>query len=497
MALSSRRLFVVIVWFGLLILPVHEIVDPDYWWHLRTGQQILQRGSLPHTDIYSFTSAGKTWIAHEWLSEVVMYSIYRIADHAGLILMFALVVAIAFGIAYRRCQGKPFVAGFAVLLGGLASMPTLGARPQMFTVLFTSIFLAALGNYQHGGGARKLWWLVPAMLLWANLHGGFVVGLLLIVLTCVGLALDEHSHGANAGVILRVLRPLLYVLCACTAVVTINPNGIRLYAHPFATIRSSASNLYITEWASPDFHKLAFQALAVLMLCTSGILALSPKRSRVSDLLLLLVTGYAALRSGRHIPLFALVAIPVLSEHALEWLASHRKSAWLNQAERPVASAKTVLNTALLMLLVVGFAFRIGKALTDQQAHESERWPLAAVQFMQSHALPPELYNNYDWGGYLIWKLYPQYRVSIDGRADVHGDALVAESIEAYKGIGGWEGFLTRHSIRTVLVGPDAPLASLLQERCDWDKVYTDTHAVIFVKRENTSRVSACVSQVS
>jgi hypothetical protein len=495
MALSPRRLFVVIMWFGLLILPVHEIVDPDYWWHLRTGQQILEHGSLPHTDIYSFTSAGKTWTAHEWLSEVVMYSLYQAAGHAGVVLMFAVVVAVAFGIAYWRCRGKPFVAGFAVLLGGLASTPTLGARPQMFTVLFVSIFLAALGIYQHGGAARKLWWLVPAMLLWANLHGGFVAGLGLIVLTCVGLALDQRSHGADAGSILRALRPLLYVLLACTAVAAINPNGMRLYAYPFVTIRSAASNLYITEWASPDFHKLPFQALAALMLCTFGVLTLSPKRPRASDMLLLLVTCYAALRSGRHIPLFALVAIPLLSEHALEWWAGHRKCAWLNQAEQPVTTAKTVLNTALLMLLVVGFALRIGKALKDQQAHEFERWPLAAVQFMQSHALPPELYNNYDWGGYLIWKLYPQYRVSIDGRADVHGDALVAESIETYKGMGNWEDFLTRLSIRTVLVGPDAPLASLLQER-DWDKVYTDAHAVIFVKRESTSRVSAYVGRV-
>jgi hypothetical protein len=493
MALSSRRIFVVILWAGLLILPVHEIVDPDYWWHLRTGQQILQHGSLPHTDIYSFTSAGKPWITHEWLSEVVMYTIYRMAGHAGVILMFAVVVAAAFGVAYWRCQGKPFVAGFAVLLGALASMSTLGTRPQMFTVLFTSIFLAVLGDYQRGGSARKLWWLVPGMLLWTNLHGGVVVGLGLIVLTCVGLALDQYSQAADAESILRVLRPLLYVLLTCTAMVAINPNGVRLYAYPFATIQSSASNLYITEWASPDFHTLASQALAVLMLCTFAILALSPKRPRRSDLLLLLVTCYAALRSGRHIPLFALVAIPLLSEHTVAWLASRSKSAWLNQAERPVPTAKTVLNTALLVLLVVGFALRIGKALEDQQAHESERWPLAAVQFMQSHALPPELYNSYDWGGYLIWKLYPQYRVSIDGRADVHGDTLVAESIETYKGMGNWKGVLARHSIRTVLAGPDAPLASLLREQCDWNKVYADAHAVIFVKRERIPRASTYV----
>jgi hypothetical protein len=496
MALSPRRLFVVILWCGLLILPVHEVVDPDYWWHLRTGQQILQQRSLPHNDIYSFTSIGKTWITHEWLSEVVMYSVYQMAGHAGVLLMFALVVAAAFGIAYRRCPGKPFVAGFAVLLGALAGMPTLGARPQMFTVLFASIFLAVLGNYLHGGAAGKLWWLVPAMLLWANLHGGFVVGLGLIVLTCVGLVLDECSREVDAGSIQRRLRPLLYLLLACTAVVAINPNGLRLYGYPLATIRSSASNLYITEWASPDFHKLASQALAVLMLCTFGVLALSPKRARTSDLLLLLVTCYAALRSGRHVPLFALVAIPLLSEHVLEWLLSHRKSAWVDEAELPIPTAKAVLNAALLLLLVVGFAFRIEKALKDQQAHEAERWPLAAVQFMQAHALPPELYNSYDWGGYLIWKLYPQYRVSIDGRADVHGDALVAESIETYKGTGNWEDVLSRRKIRTVIVGPNAPLSNLLQESCHWEKVYTDAQAEIFVGRESVSVVSACVGRV-
>ncbi len=493
MALSPRRLFVVILWCGLLILPVHEIVDPDYWWHLRTGQQILQQSALPHADIYSFTSAGKPWITHEWLSEVVMYSAYRVGGHAGVLLMFALIVAAAFGIAYSRSPGKPFVAGFAVLLGALASMPTLGARPQMFTVLFASIFLAVLRDYMYGGHAGTTWWLVPAMLLWANLHGGFVAGLGLIVLTCIGLVLEEHSGNVNAGPIRRKLRPLFYVLLACTAVVAINPNGLRLYAYPLATIRSSASNLYITEWASPDFHKLAYQPLAVLILCTFGVLALSPKRAHKSDLLLLLVTCYVALRSERHIPLFALVAIPLLSEHAFEWLVSRRKGTRLTpiEAERPVPTAKAALNAALLMVLVVGFAFRIGKALKDQQTHESERWPLAAVQFMQSHTLPSQLYNSYDWGGYLIWKLYPQYRVSIDGRADVHGDALVAESIDTYKGVGNWQDVLNRHSIRTVLAGPNAPLSNLLQESSQWDKVYADAQAEIFVRREGLPNLTA------
>jgi len=495
MALSPRRLFVMILWFGLLVLPVHEIVDPDYWWHLRTGQLILQQGSLPYTDVFSFTGTGKSWITHEWLSEIVMYLIYKMAGHAGVLLMFAVVVAAAFGTAYWRCLGKPFVAGFAVLLGALASMPTLGARPQMFTVLFTSIFLAVLGDYLHGGAPYKLWWLVPAMLLWANLHGGFVVGLGLIVFTCIGLVLDQRSSGMDATSLYHRLRPLLYVLPACAAVVASNRNGLRLYAYPFAVIRP-AWNLYLTEWTSPNFHNPGSQALAVLMLCTFGVLALSPKRPQRSELLLLLVTCYAALRTGRHVPLFALVAVPLLSEHAFEWWISHRQSAWLSHTQRPVPTAKTVLNAGLLMLLVVGLVFRIGKALQDQRTHESERWPVAAIQFMQSHPLPRELYNSYDWGGYLIWKLYPQYRVSIDGRAEVYGDELTAESIDTYKGLGNWRDVLNRHKVRTVLVGPNAPLANLLETSCDWDKLYVDEQAEIFVRNNNDFLVSACVGRV-
>lgn len=496
MTLSPRRLFVVILWCGLLVLPVHEVVDPDYWWHLRTGQQILDQRSLPHADIYSFTSTGKAWITHEWLSEALMYSMYRAAGHAGVLLTFAVVVAAAFGIAYWRSSGKPFVAGFAVLLGALASIPTLGTRPQMFTVLLTSMFLAVLGSYVRGGAAAKLWWLVPAMLLWANLHGGFVVGLGLIALTCVGLVLDQRTSGLQAASSAVRYRPLLYVLLACIAVVAINPNGVRLYTYPLATLQSSASNLYITEWASPDFHKLPYQPLLLLLLCTFAALTLSPKRMRKSDLLLVLVTCYAALHSARHIPLFALVAAPLLSEHTVEWLASHGRSVQDDRAERPLPAAKAVLNAALLIVLVFAFAVRIGKALKDQQAHEAERWPLAAVQFMQCHTLPPEIYNSYDWGGYLIWKVYPQYRVSIDGRADVHGDALLAESIETYKGIGDWQQVLARRKIRVILVGRNAPLANLLDASCDWDRSYGDAQAEIFVRRDSDPLMSACAHRV-
>jgi hypothetical protein len=503
--LSSRRLIVFVLLASIFTMTAGAITDPDFWWHLRTGQLIFETHAIPRADVFSFTAHGGEWITHEWLTELVMYATYRLSGWGGLVVLFSLMMTSALGLACRRALGRgahAYAACAATLLGALATAPIWGVRPQMISFLFTSIFIFALDAYardvlrhdaspQDSGERRRRapWLLVPLMLVWVNMHAGFALGLALVALAGAGVALDELFERGEAPlrrIWLRV-RPLCGVFAACVAVVPLNPSGFRLFSYPFETINSHAMQKYIAEWLSPDFHQPYAHALALLLFATFAALAVSPKRVRVGELLLLCVSAYAALRAWRNIPFFALVAVPVLAEHGWSLIQSRewtRRGASKQKDTEAGSIVPVVMNAALLVLLPLGLcAARVASVTRSQASVEAEKYPAAAVEFLRARADAGRVFNAYGWGGYLIWKLYPERLVFIDGRADVYGDAMLEEYLSAENGERIWRATLDTREIRTVLIHPDTALASLLREDASWSKVYEDKQAVIFSRK--------------
>src|SRR5215813_10667176 len=182
--LTLRSIFVWAFLLSLCSLAIRQssTIDNDFWWHLKTGQYIVETRSVPHLDPFSFTKNGAEWVSHEWLSESVMYVTFRPAGWPGLLLLFGAVITAALGICYWHSAGKPFIAGLSTFMAGLASAPLFGLRPQMFTLLFASIFIAILSSSFKKNVSTYLWTLPLAMLLWVNLHAGFVLGIALILL---------------------------------------------------------------------------------------------------------------------------------------------------------------------------------------------------------------------------------------------------------------------------------------------------------------------------
>jgi len=471
--LTLRRIFVWAFLLSLLSLALRQSVsiDTDFWWHLKSGQYILQTASIPHVDPFSFTRGGSVWIAHEWLSEVIMYATFSFAGWVGLLLLFGGIITTALGLCYYRCEGKPFVAAVAVFGAALASSPLFGLRPQMFTFLMASIFLLILDRYVSRDSSRLLWLLPALMLLWVNLHGGFALGLALIGLFIVTSVMDKEWSK---------IMPLLKTLLICVIVIPFNPNSYRMFSYPLETLSSPAMQTLIQEWFSPDFHQNRFLPLAALMLATFAVLALSPRRVRAGELLGLLVLSLAALRSGRHIPLYAIFAAPIFARHLHDW--SNSKKPFIRMSKGPATTVQIILNLVLLFLPT----FVIGRQLVDFHRHksdyESRRFPRAAVDFMRSHQLADQVFNDYNWGGYLIWRLYPERKVFIDGRADLYGDAFVLDYLNTYHAEPGWRQNLDRHGVRTVLIEPHTSLANVLREEKSWRIAYEDPDAVIFTR---------------
>jgi hypothetical protein len=325
------------------------------------------------------------------------------------------------------------------------------------------------------------------MALWVNMHAGFPVGIALILLVVIGMTLSGLAAGESSAVLWRRLRPLCLVLMGCIVAVLLNPNGARMYSYPFETLKSQAMMRYIEEWRSPDFHELMFQPLALMLVATLGALALSRKRIRFTELLLLPASAWAALRSGRNVPFFVLIAMPILAEHTWDWLKSQSWGHRFIAPEKREVGTNAALKIALNMLLLVGapltLAFaRVQHTVANQAVSETQQFPAAAVEYLRAHRPAQPVFNEYGWGGYLIWKLYPDYQVYIDGRADVYGDAFIQEFLATHDGETNWRESLNRHGVRTVLVKPDTALASLLRQEQSWQKVFEDGQAVVFIR---------------
>ena len=168
-----------------------------------------------------------------------MYGIYRASGWGGLLFVFSTLIAFTLYLTYRRCEGKPYVAALAILLAAASSSPLFGIRPQMITLLLVTIFIGLLTRYAHDGQSKRLWWMIPIMFLWVNLHGGYVVGLGLIGLYIISLVLDHKWH---------LVRRLSLILLLGMCVVPLNPNGFRMFTYPFETL-SLAATAFIDEWA--------------------------------------------------------------------------------------------------------------------------------------------------------------------------------------------------------------------------------------------------------
>jgi len=477
MRLTTSRLFELILFLGLFAMTLRPVADPDFWWHLRTGQLIAETGVLPRADPFSFTLPGKAWIAHEWLTELAFFGLYQTGGFGLLILVFSLVITAAYLLVYLRSPGRPYAAGFALLLGALASAPAWGVRPQMVSLLFTAAFLYLLDRFQETSRWTTLLPLPFLTILWVNLHAGYFLGFAVIGIYIAGeawpvlTAFLRRERPTTRSVLLLTLA-----LAACLLAALANPNTWHILIYPFETLTSPSMMQFIQEWFSPDFHQVEWMPLAVLILALIAAPALARRPVSLTRVLLAVFFGFAALRSMRHVPLFALTAVPLLAAQ-LAGLTANRST-----VEAPPRFARW-LNPLLLGFVLLAVGLRFVSVLQEQSKSEAEMYPKAATDWVIQNRPAGNLYNTYGWGGYLIWRLYPEYPVYIDGRADVYGDEFIYDYLRIYTAQPGWEEKLESRGVTWVLVEADSAIAYALAESASWENVYHDNQAVIFVKK--------------
>ncbi|MCW5875779.1 MAG: hypothetical protein KIS85_02745 [Anaerolineales bacterium] len=482
--MSFRSFVIAILFLSIFYMGLSTAMDTDTWWHLRTGEVIVQTGAIPKTDSFSFTRAGHPWHypSMAWLSQLQLYAVYTHLGFGGLNLWTAVMITLAFTFIYKALSGPPLLRAFMLVPAVTASGVYWAARPYMVTFVLTAAFLWILEDYRWGR-TKRLIWLPLLMVLWANSHPGFTIGFLVwgayfaAELIPWAAARLRRQPAAEAGrrTSQLALAGLGMLLAAC-----INPAGPAVLGYTLETLSIGVLRDHIVEWQSPNFHWPSTQPFALLLLFSIGIVGASRIGLGFSDFFLLVGFGYLGLLAGRNIPAFALAAPLVLERHVQAILAQLADRFGWKPGQPLAASWIRWLHVAVVLL---GLLVILVQARThfDEEARAeylAARYPVGAVEYLRREQPPGRLLNSYNWGGYLIWNLR-EYPVFTDGRTDLYGDELLEDWLALSQAQPGWPEVLERHEIDLILLEKTRRVVLALPFH-GWQTLYEDEHSVLY-----------------
>lgn len=474
-------LFALVFWQALFFMPQMLNADGDLPRHLAVGEYILQTAQIPTRDIFSHTLNGAPLVPHEWLSEVLFATAHRVSGLNGVAWLTALVIALTYtALTYilRDLGVRALVA-----LGGAYAASVVGAlhqlpRPHIFTTLFFTLFLLVLERYRRTGNWRALIWLLPLMVVWANAHGAFLFGFILVALYAAGALLERNRQR---------LVELIGLTGALFVISLINPFGLTLWTHAFAATRVSYIVNITSEYQSPDFHGLNTLPFLALLLFSLALGWRAQQKLGWTEIILLCAWTAFALYTARNIPLYAQVALIVLAP-----IADCELDAAFPRIGRAVAGFEPAAQVARgevwgVVIVAVLIALEANGAALDVwrkgNVFDAHVFPIAAVDALKENLPAGKMFNEFNWGGYLLYRLWPQEQVFIDGQTDFYGEALTRKYVRAINGEAGWEQVLREYDARWVIIPPTRPLADRLENSANWLLKYQDETAKVWVRK--------------
>ena len=461
--------------------------DADTGYHIRAGEFILDNRRIPDTDIFSFLTPPLPWTLHEWLAEVIMALMHRLAGITGVAILFSFLIALSGYLIFTlllKKRANLIFSSIAVLLVTLSSASNWLARPHVFTYVILVVWYHLLNQYQYRE-QNQLYVLPLIMVVWVNLHGGFILGLILLGVYLFG-NLAQYCFAAPNDRIrsLDKTRRIGVIMIACVLVALLNPYGYDTLLFPFRVVQDKFLMDSIAEYLSPNFHSNLVMPFELLLLATIAIFAVSSSKLDLIELTLIILFGHMALFSSRHIPLFAIVAGPVLVKQAQ--LAFESIDGWLvamlKQRMENLAAIDQSTVRFLWPVIAIGMVSTLAVSGTIKHDFDSKYVPTKAVEFIQQEGITGNMFNEDEFGDYIIYATWPRYRVYIDGRTDMYGASRVKEYLTLTQAKEGWESLMERHQITWVFHAPTSMLSKTLLERPDWKLLYSDKVANIFVK---------------
>jgi hypothetical protein len=584
---SVRDIIFIFLFWSVLAGPLSNrpLADADIGWHIRNGEQILAAHSLPRSDPFSSTMQGQPWFAWEWLYDILLGVLHQACGLNGVVWLCALLVAAIFALLlWQLLRGGTglLLAILLLLLAEAAAAIHLYARPHIVSWVFSLLWWVALENWEcwslvglrcssfavrgwpggrrtaiseernansepratgsqrcdHSTLPRWIPWFFPAsMLLWVNLHGGWIFGLALLGIYTFAAFVDRVRAPDEFAAIRawHRARDMASAFAVSAVATLVNPYGWRLHAHIYRYLGDRYLMNHIDEFRSPDFHGWSQRAFAVILMLVLVAFAgnrLSDNRTsdnghsdsrlpdnrsklRLSQLLVVLLAAYAGFYSSRNLPvssmLLVLIAGPILwgnfaslAEKQSAWPWVRNGAARISNFSDRMGAQEMDLRGHLWPVVSVALAFAIclegGWRGSRQLIHaqfDPKKMPVAAVNFLQNEFQDSKDFKNKDklpstepvfstdsWGGYLIYRMYPERKVVVDDRHDLYGSDRIRQYLILTQVEPGWQSVLREWQIRTALLPTDSTLANLLRELPrDWRVAYEDEVAVVFEKR--------------
>jgi len=464
---------------GILGLSSYQTLgDPDTLLHIRIGQWIIEHSSVPRVDVFSHSLAGENWVAHEWLSEIILATVYRFGGWGGLVLLATGCLSITLAYLTHYLQGKmpPIYALLFVALTFFALSTHLLARPHVLVWPLLVILAGALMNAQEEGRAPSLW-LIVIMILWVNLHGSFIFGIALIL----PIALQAVINSAPQLRLTVIWNWSLFFGMALIACL-LNPQGIAGAVFPLQVLNLQHLGA-INEWMPYQFkgvNPLEILLFVYLLIALLGLLRLPFMR-----IVMLLGLIHMALNHNRYVSILGLVSpLLIATSFGQSYAEKFRDTKPTKLDHLFLRLTNNAGSYAICFsIFIISITALWGSYLGRYSPPKSIAAKAAIDAFQASNHSGPVL-NDYKFGGALIFRNIP---VLVDGRADLYDKKVMGPYIEAV--IDGkssaLEKVINQYQITWALLSPDSPAITFFDNKKAWQRYYADSDAVIYLLDPN------------
>jgi tetratricopeptide (TPR) repeat protein len=493
---KEKKIFflVLMIFFGFCALfAAQNISDLDFWWHLKTGEWIWQHKAIPYVEPFSYTFKGAEWINYEWLFHAIIYPIYQLSGFGGLIIFVIIVVLLTFLILLFACreldEGKRWLSFTILFVALLEAWGSFAIRPQIISFLLLALYLYLLILHREDKITNRqlILFLIPAHVLWVNVHGSFLLGIFLVGAYALGRFVPLIlSHHRDFKPVLQDKKLLgLLFLCLLLVVASFfNPYTYRVFLVPIKTAVAEEALMNITEWAPLDIRALGLFVIEptmwfriLFLIGALSFLLRLDNLKKVENVIIFILFSYMAFKHVRFCTDFAIVTTPMIVNNLTQFQWRARRLKWVFY---------------LPLMILIAFSANTVRGLINQKRLGLGVWtnyPAETVNFLREHNVHGKIFNDYNFGGYLIWHLWPDIPVFIDGRAvTIYDQDFFWLDTMARQKKEVWEQVAERYGIDIVLMGDNrergyASLFNWLDEDEDWMLVAFDDVSNLYMKK--------------
>jgi hypothetical protein len=457
-------------------------MDGDLPRHILTGQVIAQTKAIPATEPFAYPYQGFPFVSHEWLSELLLYGIYSLSGLPGIVVVSAILLATAFFLLFRSAVTRfnlRITILFLFLLGVAATSIHWIARPHLFSMLMLAIWLIMADQLARGEHTH-IWGFPVLMVIWSNLHGEFIAGILVLLAYVAGWTWDFLFGRQNADIL--VGKKLLLALILSTIACLFTPSGLESWGSLLGFVNNQYIMSRMAESNSPNFQQPELRILLLLIVISIFLLGINGKKIPTGHAILLAGFTAMSLLATRNAHLYGMVAAFVLAG-TLQGAENTRALRRVENTFKIVEGQLRGIVIPILATIFLGMLVITNQSFQSHYIFKPSFFPVDAIAWLKRNPQEGRMFNDLNWGGYLALNLWPSQSPFIDSIADGTVEAktqgTLTRQYEAAVTLSGWQDIFMQYNITWVILEPQSQLAKMLQGSYYWNVLYQDGTAIV------------------